>query len=316
MMLQRIIRRIERFFELERWNLGLIDRQPDDISELVSSGRLSAVKWCLAPTRSVYRADPFIWRREGRAALLFEEYYYWRGKGDIRSIATDNAFRNGVPITEISEPTHLSYPQILSDGAKLYCIPESAESGGLSLYERDATDSRWVLSCRLLAEEVVDPTFMRLDGVWYLFGTLLEDDPQVKLRIWWSLALQGPWNRHALNPVISDEDGSRPAGPIFSFSGHHYRPAQVCAGGYGTSIKIFRIECLSPSTYTETLVSRVYPDPNGPYPHGLHTLMIDDEHIAIDGKRIELNLTAPIIRTIWRVTHYWRKLSVRRARAK
>lgn len=48
---------------------------------------------------------------------------------------------------------------------------------------------------------------------------------------------------------------------------------------------IHRINELTPYSFQETLDSVVRPDPGGPFPHGLHTIVDDGERVWIDGKR-------------------------------
>jgi hypothetical protein len=46
---------------------------------------------------------------------------------------------------------------------------------------------------------------------------------------------------------------------------------------------------LTGTDFRETEVARLRPDPTGPFPHGLHTLMHDGERFWVDGKRFVLD---------------------------
>jgi hypothetical protein len=67
-----------------------------------------------------------------------------------------------------------------------------------------------------------------------------------------------------------------------------YRPAQDCASTYGGAITINRIESLSPERFEEVPVASVEPDPDSAFPDGVHTLVVGDRRVYIDGKRTRL----------------------------
>jgi hypothetical protein len=61
--------------------------------------------------------------------------------------------------------------------------------------------------------------------------------------------------------------------------------AQDCSETYGGAVTLNRIIRLTPEEYEEETVTVVRPDPDGPYPAGLHTLSAFDDWTLIDGKR-------------------------------
>lgn len=67
--------------------------------------------------------------------------------------------------------------------------------------------------------------------------------------------LTGEWEPHPLNPIVSDVRRSRPAGRIFEQDGRLYRPAQNCAGRYGSGIVLNRIDILSRTDYAESPIT-------------------------------------------------------------
>ena len=50
-----------------------------------------------------------------------------------------------------------------------------------------------------------------------------------------------------------------------------------------------RVLACSPEEYREESVAVLSPDPDGPYPDGLHTLSVADGLLLTDGKRIILD---------------------------
>ena len=97
--------------------------------------------------------------------------------------------------------------------------------------------------------------------------------------------LAGPWAPHALNPLKWDLSSARPAGRVFAVGGRLYRPAQDCSETYGGATVIMEILELTPSRFRETPALRLEPDRHGPYPHGLHHLVVEADRIYLDGKR-------------------------------
>ena len=90
---------------------------------------------------------------------------------------------------------------------------------------------------------------------------------------------------HALNPVKTDVRSSRPAGTPFVHKGELFRPAQDGSESYGGGVAITRIDELTPTTFSEQVVSRVSPLVSSPYRDGIHTLSAVGNRTVIDGRR-------------------------------
>jgi hypothetical protein len=85
--------------------------------------------------------------------------------------------------------------------------------------------------------------------------------------------------------VKVDVRSARPAGTPFVVDGTLYRPAQDCSRTYGGRVTINRVLILTPLAFREEPFAFVDPDPEGPYPDGLHTLSQVGNVTLIDGKR-------------------------------
>jgi hypothetical protein len=72
--------------------------------------------------------------------------------------------------------------------------------------------------------------------------------------------------------------------------GRLFRPAQDCAETYGAGIAIHEVRTLTETDFREEQVAQLRPDRNGPFPHGLHTLVHDGARFWVDGKRFVLDL--------------------------
>jgi hypothetical protein len=300
--LGRLQRLYRRYCVLREWNIGIAPATSVDLERLVAEGRLGRVTWCPRPSPLSSRADPFVWAANGHPRVVFEQVDHWTGRGHIRSLSLERFWRRQRGRTEIVQPYHLSYPHVLTVDGIWYCTPESARARGLDLYAWTAGTRSWQLDRRLIHDAgVLDATLFRHAQLWYLFGTLRGDGPYDKLRIWWSDALAGEWRPHARNPAKVDIRSARSAGTVFETGGRLYRPAQDCSRGYGRAVTINRIDVLTPTQFAETTVSRVEPDPKGPYPDGLHTITVYGDTMLIDGRRLRFSATLVLMKIIRRL---------------
>ena len=286
----RLRRLFRRYCILTEWNFGLVETPPAALTRLVTDGLLGTVVWCPRRSPLSSRADPFFWPTSHGPRVIYEEISSWSQRGHIRSITLDRFSKRQQPRLEIDRNFHLSYPFVIQVDDTWYCVPESARSGGVDLYAWEPRTKLWVLKRRLIEGiAILDATFFRYEGIWYLFGTVRGDQSYSKLRIWWSYTFEGNWQSHACDPAKVDVRSARPAGSWFEVDGRWYRPAQDCAAGYGSAVTINRLESLSPTEFSETMVCRVRPDPKGPYPDGLHTLGVYRGQVLIDGKKVRFS---------------------------
>lgn len=276
-----------KYCVLTDWNIGFVPATTATIERLVRTGDLGQIRWMPKASPLTSRADPFMWPHEGGRRIIFEEIDHWTGRGHISSLPFDKLNERSVARREIAQSYHLSYPFVLHSGGKWYCMPESARSGGIDLYLWNDQLATWQLARRLIdGVQLIDATLFEHGGKFYLFATTRGDGSYEKLRIWWAPSLSGPWQLHAQDPVKLNVRSARPAGPLFKHGENWYRPAQDCSKGYGGAVTINRLDVLSPDHYRETEVCQLAPDRNGPYPDGLHTLVVCDDIILVDGKRV------------------------------
>lgn len=304
-MINGLRRLYRKYCILREWNIGIVKAIPGDLEKLVAEGRLGTVTWCPRASPLSSRADPFVWAVNGDPRVIFEQIDHWSGRGHIRSLSLPRFSRLQRGRTEIVQPYHLSYPHIVPFEGVWYCTPESARAGGVDLYAWNPEMRSWGFKSRLIHDaRILDATLFRRERIWYLFGTLRGDGSYDKLRIWWSNALDGEWRPHARNPVKVDIRSARSAGPVFEIGGRCYRPAQDCTNGYGRAVTLNRIDVLTPTEFSETTVSRVQPDPKGPYPDGLHTIAVFGDTVLIDGRRLGFSTALVLMKVIRRLARY------------
>ncbi|MBX3357085.1 MAG: hypothetical protein KF745_01525 [Phycisphaeraceae bacterium] len=270
-------------FRHEQWGVGVADRP---ISDFLGDGELPPIRWLPRSRRSHFIADPFARRRGDTLWILVEEYEAREARGVLSIVQWRDGGLPAPPRRVMEQPVHLSYPFLVDDGDEIYCIPETGEAREAALYRADPFPDRWVKVCTLVeGPALLDPTVVRHEGTWWLFGSIEERERVMALHAWHAEHLEGPWKPHGLNPLKSDIRSSRPAGTPFMHAGRLYRPAQDGSREYGGAVAICEVESLTPAAFRERVVRVVRPDPRGPYPCGLHTLSGVDSQTVIDGKR-------------------------------
>ncbi len=266
----------------DRWHVGVI-RRP--IESMVSNASTADAQWLDRPSgKDRYVADPFGCPSATGLTILVEDFDHAERHGRISAFRFDDRGRHGQPQLVRDFPTHASYPYLVEVQGDWWCIPETAAANEVRAYRFDPDSLTFdEIGVLLAGVALSDPTLFRWEGRWWLFGTDFRQGPNTHLRAWWATEPTGPWTPHAIDPLAIDVRGARGAGTPFLHDGQLHRPAQDCSTSYGGAVSIRRIDRLDPNGFSETEVARLEPDPNGPYPNGVHTLSAAGDLTLIDG---------------------------------
>ncbi|MDX6751203.1 hypothetical protein SH611_15415 [Geminicoccaceae bacterium 1502E] len=289
-----------RFFE-DQWAIGIVDAP---VAFLLAAGELprQRVRW-LAPPPGGFVADPMVVPDERGACptVLAELFLFREGRGKIVALDTGSG---APPATVLERPWHLSYPFLLRHGGELYCLPEMFHARRAQLFRADPFPSCWAEGPVLLEDfAAVDGTVHHDGERFWLFCANQDDEPEAKLFLFFSEDLFSGWKPHPGNPVRHDLRNSRPAGPLFAADGALWRPAQDCTATYGGAVVVNRVLELTPTRFVEEAAIRLSPDPEGPWPDGLHTLCAAGPVTIVDGKRrfvMPLRGSMATARALWR----------------
>jgi hypothetical protein len=218
----------------------------------------------LAPPHDRFFADPFLIEADGRNFLFFEDYLYEKEKGVISyvELLEDGTTTELKIVLECDY--HLSYPFMFEHAGTRYMIPETMDANRIELYRAVSFPDQWELD-RILIDNIraVDSTIVEHDGLHWLFCNIEPEgaSSSEELFIFYSESGPlGPWNPHQQNPVISDIRQSRPAGNFYLEGGQLIRPSQDCSVRYGYGLNLNRVDCLTKTTYRETLIKKITPD--------------------------------------------------------
>ncbi len=249
-----------------------------------SSGDFTVIR----PPRDRSYADPFIFAKDGRNFIFFEDYRFASDKALISCVELDGNGRAGAPQPVLEAKYHLSYPNVFEWQGDVFMLPESLGNRTIELYRAVEFPYRWQRE-RVLIDNIsaVDPTIIHHDGKFWLFagGIVERASTNDELFLYFSESLFGPWTSHPRNPIISDVRRARPAGQIFVHNGQLIRPGQDCSVRYGHSVGLYRIDALSKTEYRETPVGRLLPDwHRGNL--GTHTFNQNSAFQVVDGRTL------------------------------
>jgi hypothetical protein len=185
----------------------------------------------------------------------------------------------------LKEPWHLSYPFLIEEDGELYMVPEASLSGAITLYRCVDFPARWEPVAKLVdGVEAADATIFRHGCRYWMTSVVREGCGGYSdtLAIHHAPSLFGPWEAHALSPVLVDSRVARPAGGVVSHNGALLRPVQDCSKGYGKALAIMRIDALDPWTFRQTLTAHLGPGKDWPG-NRLHSLNRFGRLEVIDG---------------------------------
>jgi hypothetical protein len=269
----------------EIWAIG---RVAEPISAFLTTRTAEPDHWIEIPAREGFIADPFPWPgREG--VVLYERYSHRTGRGAIESMVPVGGLMDEIQKLDLNVQTHLSYPFTYATGEHVICLPEMAAERRQIMYvlNRDGPPRELCLVAENVA--MADPTLFRYGYLYWIAYNDVDRGLHENLCLRFARRLEGPWEPHPLNPVKIDVRSSRPAGAPFCLGEALFRPAQDCSHSYGCALTMNRIIACTTTYYEEETVATLLPNPNGRFPHGLHTFSVVPNGILIDGKRTILD---------------------------
>jgi hypothetical protein len=281
-------------FNSPHWHVGWRWHDGCGVMDTLS---LNGVPWNVLPDDGKrFFADPFPVQWEGRTFVFMEELAHSMTKGIISAVEFTPHGPVGSPQPVLEESTHLSYPFLIEDKGTLWMIPESSNAHEIALYRCVRFPDKWEKAAVLVSGIAAsDSTVIWHGDRFWLFCTSPHGDtnsPQDiiplsvshsdRLMLFHAPHLIGPWQPHALNPVMLDSSQARPAGTMVVRDGKLLRPAQNCVKGYGTALSLCRVDRLDTHGFSQTVQATLYPGAVWPG-RKLHTINRAGPLEVIDG---------------------------------
>jgi hypothetical protein len=206
-------------------------------------------------------ADPILYKNDNTVYMFYEAFNRKKEIGEI-GVATvsDNKFVDRKII--MNEPFHMSYPFVFDFNNKIYMIPETSSVKKLILYEAVNFPYEWKVSKVLLDEiEISDATILKYKDNLYVFASrVLSYSPYSDELLLYSVDKDFNLIPHKRNPILTDNEFSRPAGRVLELDGKLIRVSQDCSNGeYGKALKFNEILCISDDAYREKNILATVP---------------------------------------------------------
>jgi len=251
------------------------------------------IMWITNPNwKKCWYADPFILDIKDNIAIVFaEEFEYQKCKGRLSVLQIDlrkKVIVETKPILELS--SHLSFPYIFQEDNKIYVLPENYQSGSCSLFYFNSETQELINPIMLVKEPLVDTQLAKIDGYYYLFGTLVEPiGSPSSLHIYRSQTITGEYQEvQQINNTKREERG---CGQLFYWNDMLIRPAMCCDGGYGTEMVFYELTHDS-NHFIEREVYRMIPDRTKKNSESFHTFNMMGEWCIVDGEDFNCPLFA------------------------
>ena len=219
----------------------------------------------ILPPKDRFWADPFVYFRNDKYYVFFEELIYKKGKGTIAMIELDEDGKHTQSKVVLEKDYHLSYPCLFEEKGQLFMIPETATNKNIELYKCIDFPFKWQLE-KVLMDNVhaVDTTILKYNNKFWLFCNIMKNkgaNTKDELFLYYSDELvTDKWISHKSNPILSDVKKARPAGKIFVFNDRIYRPSQNNSKTYGYGMQIREILELNEDSYRESQIHSIYPN--------------------------------------------------------
>jgi len=231
-----------------------------------------------------YFADPILWEEGERTFLLMEEFPYDTGIG---CLAWTELGPDGralfAPRRMLKKPTHLSYPFLFRHAGETLMLPENVSAGELMLYRARRFPEDWEEHGVLIPGRALhDATLIDHGGRWWLLANEERGGSSWDTLVIFSAPSPlGPFEPHAVEPLLVDSRLARSAGPVIRDGQRLIRPVQNCVGGYGRFLRFTEITQLDDAGFAQREIGRILPE-EGRDIAGLHTYARSSRFEAID----------------------------------
>jgi len=244
----------------------------------------------IIPPKDRLWADPFVYHKNEKYFVFFEELIYSKKIGHISVSEVDKEGNFSSPKKIIEKDYHLSYPFLFEFENELYLIHGSTKDSNsfVELFKCEEFPYKWKFSKKILENiPLVDTTIFYYNKKWWLFGCKAEingSSHSNELLLFFSEnPLSSKWIAHPLNPIISDIKKARPAGKIFLKDNNFIRPSQNCDGLYGRGFSFNKIIKINESEYEEEQIEYFEPEWDSNI-IGIHTFNSEDSCVVIDAR--------------------------------
>lgn len=262
--------------------------------------------------KKTWMADPFLFKFNGKLYIFAEMWMYKLGRGVIAYTEWDGRnFSEWKPV--ISEPYHLSYPNIFIKDGIIYLCPESHEANNIYLYKAISFPDKWQKEATLYeGGKFVDTTYFEFQNELFGFTYKHTSNNATGGELWIFKIENSKIIFLDNNPLSNDDAVARPAGNCIRRKNKQFRVSQDCHGMYGKGL-VFSEMHFDGTNYSEQKIREMYPtdfdiDEKHHY-LGVHTYNELDNFQVIDLRSYDFSFSLLFYRFFYKLGRYFGKNS-------
>lgn len=236
------------------------------------------------PSAFCWYADPFVCGDGNREYVFVELMHTYRRYGQI-AVAPVSDGKIGKFQIVISEPFHMSFPNVFRWEKRWYMIPETYQSRQVRLYVADVFPYKWHLDRVLLqGVNLVDHALYPAESGMYMVSYDQSDRENSFNRTFYidmhdqtceEFFPEGDWCKE------------RPGGTFYQKHGAWRHVIQDCELEYGEYLHVFQVNEFSREKFSEKEISQIHIDDkrlclNDKRLQYIHTYNCDDKYEVID----------------------------------
>jgi hypothetical protein len=223
--------------------------------------------------KNTFWADPFIIFHNKQLFLFIEELNFNTNLGEISCLKLSDGYEVIEKKTIIKDNTHFSFPNVFNFNNDYYMIPENSQKNRLDIYKSTDFPYQWRFERTMIEDcKLIDAVWIFHNQKYWLFANKIQEyeiDNNDYLYLYYSDDLiNGKWESHIKNPIVSLSSNARNGGKIIEKEGKIFRVSQNCSNSYGANVVVNEIIELSIENYIEVETHKMNP-PKGYI--GLHT---------------------------------------------
>jgi len=240
----------------KNWSIGLMSAASlSTLKDIPDCPNPRITRTNVSSPPSDFVADPFLVKDGDLWHVFFELFNKTRDRGEIGVATSKDLCEWSYRGVVLSEPFHLSYPYVFKVNKDYYMVPESRQNREIRLYKATKFPNSWRMERVLKRGNYSDPSLVFYKNRWWIFANLAP----YGLAVFSSPSLDRKFIEHKQSPLyLGDSSRARPAGRILNIDGELYRFVQDNRGGYGRSVRMFRVIVLNKNEIKEEIV---LPDP-------------------------------------------------------
>ena len=236
------------------------------------------------PTIHEWWADPFVCHHEGRDYCFVELMSSYRLHGEI-AVAEIEDDKIGDFKVVISEPFHMSFPNVFKWDNQWYMLPETNHGNQVRLYRAVNFPYVWELDAVLLeGERLVDHALFPVAGGFYALSNDITEEAKAFNRFFY---LDMERKSFAEFHPQGDWSDVRPGGNFYCRHGKWYHVLQDGVLAYGDYLHVYEVDEFTSETFREHEVDSIhvndlqYENDNGKLEH-IHTFNCNEKYEVID----------------------------------